>query len=250
MTQVIHSIKDFQNLKLSSKSLGFVPTMGALHDGHLSLIKKSLHENQTTVLSIFVNPTQFNNSNDLINYPKTWEEDLNKLQSLKVDYVLSPTKEDIYPLNYSYKVCENELSQILCGARRPGHFDGVLSVVLKLLNIVQPHRAYFGEKDYQQFLLIKNMVTSFFLKTEIISCPVIREPSGLAMSSRNKRLSAAQLSQASLVYEQLKSDKSLKQIQETLEKAGFKIDYLEEHYGRRFIAVFLGDVRLIDNVEL
>lgn len=194
ITDIQQWIKIRENLKSHGQKIGFVPTMGALHEGHLSLIKKSLKETTVTLVSLFINPTQFDNPNDLKNYPQKLERDIDLLKSITQDsptlhYVLIPTSEQMYPDQYHYKVTENQLSQQLCGAHRPGHFDGVLTVVLKLLNLAGAEKAYFGEKDYQQYLLIKNMVEAFFIPTEIIPCPTIREKSGLAMSSRNLRLS-------------------------------------------------------------
>ena len=156
--RVFKEIPSWINFRSNIKSsLGFVPTMGALHDGHMSLIKRSLSENKNTLVSIFLNPTQFNNAKDLEAYPSEINEDIKKLESLNNDdlYLITPRYEAIYPDNYTYKVIESQLSKKLCGSARPGHFDGVLTVVLKLLNIANADTAYFGEKDYQQYLLIK-----------------------------------------------------------------------------------------------
>lgn len=232
------------------KEIGFVPTMGALHQGHASLLKASRQENDYVVLSIFVNPTQFNNTEDLAKYPKTFEHDLALAESCQVDAVFAPEFAMMYPDQYRYKVSENEFSKILCGTHRPGHFDGVLSVVLKLLQIVKPHRAYFGLKDYQQFHLIKDMCASFFLDLEIKGLPTVREDSGLALSSRNTRLSAEGLQKASLIFKTLEKKLSLEESKQILRQEGFDIDYLEDHFNRRFVAASLEGVRLIDNVEL
>lgn len=243
--------QEFREQLSHQQSVGFVPTMGALHDGHASLIKKSVTENDVTILSIFVNPTQFDESSDFENYPSTLNEDLRLAEQNQVDYVLLPTFEDIYPDNYRYQIHENELSQILCGKSRKGHFNGVLTVVLKLLNLAQATRAYFGEKDYQQYLLIKDMCRSFFIKTEIVAAPIIRESSGLALSSRNKRLTEPEKLNASEFFATLKKkncdDSS---VQQQLEQLGFEIDYIETHNNRRFGAIRIGEVRLIDNVQL
>ena len=179
---------ELKNLEKQNVSIGFVPTMGALHQGHSALLDRSRRENQVTVLSIYVNATQFDNKDDLAKYPKTLERDQEIAAEHGVDYILLPTYEQIYPDGYRYKVTENDFSNQLCGAYRPGHFDGVLTVVMKLLNIVSPKHAYFGEKDYQQLQLITDMVKSFFMNVQVVPCTTVREADGLAMSSRNVRL--------------------------------------------------------------
>ena len=236
--------------ELSGQTLGFIPTMGALHNGHLSLMQRSKNENDKTLVSIFVNPTQFNDPKDLKKYPRTFESDLEKLKSIAVDYLLYPGYDDLYKDNYNYVIHEKELSSKLCGSHRPGHFDGVLSVVMKLLNIAKAHKAYFGEKDYQQFLLIKGMAEAFFINTEIIPCKLIRERDGLAMSSRNTLLTEEERIIAPKFYRHLSSAKSIDAVKNNLINDGFEIDYVEEIGRRRFGAVKLGKVRLIDNVEI
>ncbi len=254
MLRIINSVKDWQNNRMTDvflgKSVGFVPTMGALHEGHLALIKRSKSENDITVVSIFVNPTQFNDPDDLRKYPNTYEIDLEKLESEKVDYLFYPEYNELYPDNYGYKVIESEFSKKLCGADRPGHFDGVLTVVMKLLNIINPDKAYFGEKDYQQYLLIKGMVETFFISTEIIPCQTVRDVDGLAQSSRNKLLTKEERKRASIFPRLLRLNAGEKEIKEELEKKGFKVDYIEKINNRRFGAVRIGKVRLIDNVEI
>jgi pantoate--beta-alanine ligase len=252
MVQVIKEINEWKEIRkgeLNNKSIGLVPTMGALHEGHLSLMRRSLSDNEITVVSSFVNPAQFNDKSDFEKYPVTYDADIQKLNDLKIDYLLYPDSEDIYHDDYKYSVDENELSKILCGAYRKGHFEGVLSVVMKLLNIVKPQKAYFGEKDYQQYLLIKGMVDAFFMDVKIIPCPIIRENDGLAMSSRNIRLTEEERNMATLFPSLLKSKHSVKKAARILKKEGFKVDYIEEIDGRRFGAVHLGNVRLIDNVK-
>ncbi|MDZ4678475.1 MAG: pantoate--beta-alanine ligase [Oligoflexia bacterium] len=251
--EIIEHIKAWQNLRkldLKNKSLGFVPTMGALHGGHLSLVEKSRGENNLTLVSIFVNPTQFNDPKDLKNYPRPMSEDIEKLKSAGADYLLLPSFEELYPDGYNYAVTEKELSPYLCGTHRPGHFQGMLTVVLKLLQVAQAEHAYFGEKDYQQLLLIKKMAEAFFLSTEIIGCPTMRENDGLAMSSRNQLLAYDDRKKAPLFYKELSSQKTVKEIQLALQNEGFEIDYIEDRLNRRFGAVRLGSVRLIDNVEV
>jgi len=168
--------------------LGLVPTMGALHEGHRSLIQRSRRENARTLVSIFVNPTQFDDATDLAAYPRTLQQDIALLAAEGVDYVLIPRPEQLYPDGYRYRVTETQDAKMLEGVHRPQHFDGVLTVVLKLLLIARAHRAYFGEKDWQQLQLVRGMAGAFFLQTEIVPCPTVREQSGLAVSSRNARL--------------------------------------------------------------
>lgn len=252
--KVFHNVKAFQEWRSSiaaDKTVGFVPTMGALHEGHESLLQYSVKDNDFTVLSIFVNPTQFNNPDDLKNYPKTFESDLQMAQKNGVDAVFAPDcMEELYPDQYRYQISESEFSNQLCGAHRPGHFNGVLSVVMKLLNLADANRAYFGEKDHQQLTLIEGMVETFFLKTKIIPCPTIRESNGLAKSSRNLRLTADELKLAPLLYQTITTVRDREQAILKLSEVGFKVDYLEDHHQRRYVAAHLGKVRLIDNVQL
>ncbi len=253
MIEVINSVSDWKQIladKKNIKSIGFVPTMGALHKGHLSLVEKSVEENDLTVVSIFVNPTQFNDPNDLKNYPRNFDQDKNLLELHNVDYIFYPDYSEIYHDNYRYKVQELEFSKKLCGASRDGHFDGVLTVVMKLLNIIEADTAYFGEKDYQQYLLIDGMVKAFFMKTKIIPCATIRSAAGLAHSSRNELLTHKHREIAPLFAKLLRSNLSVEEIKNELNKSEFKVDYIEEIGSRRFGAVWLGKVRLIDNVEL
>ncbi len=251
MSLVIKSPKDFSSWRESQVgSLGFVPTMGALHSGHEELMRRARNENNLVVLSIFINPTQFNNPQDLEKYPQTWDADLAKAESNKVDVIFFPRYEDIYPDQYRYRLSENDFSKLLDGAHRPGHFDGVLSVVMKLFNIVQPNKAYFGEKDFQQLQLIRGMVESFFMKLEIVPVPTVREQDGLAKSSRNIRLSPEERARAPYIYQAITQSKSAEEASKQLTAAGFIVDYVTDLGNRRFVAAKLGDVRLIDNVEI
>ncbi|MDD2773596.1 MAG: pantoate--beta-alanine ligase [Elusimicrobiales bacterium] len=231
-------------------TLGFVPTMGALHAGHVSLVKKSAAENDRTLASIFVNPTQFDDPRDLENYPRALERDAKLLAASGADYLLAPEYGELYPDGYRYRVQETVDSKLLCGAHRPDHFDGVLTVVLKLLHIAGARRAYFGEKDYQQYLLIKGLAEAFFLDTEIIPCPTVREADGLAMSSRNMLLTPEQRAAAPQFHTALSAGKNTAAIRRLLARKGFSVDYVAEKYGRRFGAVRAGKVRLIDNVKI
>lgn len=260
------------------KSIGFVPTMGALHSGHLSLIQNSLKNNALTVVSIFVNPTQFNNSEDLKKYPRTLENDIEKINTISAKVILyAPSVEDVYEKNvkstpFNFDGIENQME----GKHRPGHFDGVGTIVKKLFQIVQPTNAYFGEKDFQQLQIIKKMVANEKLSVEIIGCKILREPNGLAMSSRNERLSKETRQNAATIYEFLKKAKVLfekKSAQEILkiakktfeENPTFELEYFEisdedkllpclrknksKKY-RAFIAVYTEGIRLIDNISL
>lgn len=246
--RIFENIAEWQAFRRTIQGdIGFAPTMGALHAGHASLFTRSKAENAFTIASIFVNPTQFNNQDDLTNYPRTLEGDIQILEAAGVDYLLLPNEKTLYPDGYAYRISENIFSKILCGAHRPGHFDGVLTVVMKLLQLVAPTRAYFGEKDYQQLSLIRGMAEAFFLPTQIVPCKTLREEDGLAMSSRNRRLTPEERQKAPLLYQALQSAKPLAEIRTELEAQGFAVDYLEEHEGRIFIAATLGKVRLIDN---
>ena len=261
----------------TNKSLGFVPTMGALHEGHLSIVKKAKKENDLIIVSIFVNPTQFDKVDDLKAYPKTIENDLELLKEIHCDYVFIPEVEDIYPENVkSANFDFDGLDKVMEGAFRTGHFDGVGTVVKRLFEIVEPTRAYFGEKDFQQLQIIKKMVEKNHLEVQIIPCEIYREKDGLAMSSRNTRLSKEQRDEAPLIQQTLLKCKNIfpereigdvkKMVEETfkdnniLDLEYFEIadvqtllsanDKLPNIKYRAFIAVFAGKVRLIDNIAL
>ncbi|HEY8266118.1 MAG TPA: pantoate--beta-alanine ligase [Steroidobacteraceae bacterium] len=231
---------------------GFVPTMGALHEGHLALVRRAKAENARAWASIFVNPSQFNDPGDLARYPRTVEKDLGLLRGAGCDLVFLPRAEEIYGDGYRYRVTESKLSLELEGASRPGHFDGVLTVVLKLLLLTRPERAYFGEKDFQQLQLVEGLVRAFFVDTEIVRCPTVREADGLAMSSRNRLLSPAERARAPALHRLLAQSVAERWLAEdaraALGREGFEVDYVADRDGRRLAAVRLGPVRLIDNV--
>lgn len=252
MIKIIETIEVMQALRerYPDKSIGFVPTMGNLHEAHLALVKRSSEQNDITVVSIFVNPIQFDNPDDLAKYPRTFEADLQKLADYEVDYVFAPQESDLYPDDARYRIQESTHEQHGCGRARPGHLSGSMTVVMKLLNIVQATRAYFGEKDYQQWQLVKGMVEAFFMPVEIVSVPLIRESTGLAMSSRNNRLSVDERMHAAEFYRILNEKQPIDATRNALEQEGFKVDYIEDLDNRRLAAVFLGDVRLIDNIEI
>lgn len=250
MIRVLRRVEEWRALRRGAQeSLGFVPTMGALHPGHLSLVARSQQENDHTLVSLFVNSAQFDEAQDFERYPRTWEADLALLEGAGVDYVFHPSHEELYPDAYRYRLSETELSRTLCGAQRPGHFEGMLTVVLKLLQIAGADRAYFGEKDYQQYLLVRGMAEAFFLPTEIVACPIVREEDGLAMSSRNRRLTPEQRALAPMLARVLREAPSPGEARATLLAQGFGVDYVEDHPDRRFGSVRLGPVRLIDNVR-
>jgi pantoate--beta-alanine ligase len=263
------------SMKAQGKSVGFVPTMGALHTGHIHLVTRSDRENDVTACSIFVNPIQFNNPEDLNKYPRTLEQDLHVLEENACDFVFVPSVEEMYPAPVSEKYDFGALEKVMEGAHRPGHFNGVAVVVKKLFDICQPDRAYFGEKDFQQLRIIQSLVKMEKMAVEIVPCPTVREPDGLAMSSRNRRLSEAERAAAPEIYRTLLQARELsmtlpvgelKRISTArLEEAGFKVDYFEiadteslqtannwEDYPELIacVAAFLGKVRLIDNMIL
>ena len=259
--------------KMLRKSVGFVPTMGALHKGHLALIKESQHDNQVTVCSIYVNPAQFNNSEDLAKYPRTLERDIEMLKSAGCDALFSPANEEIYPEKPMITISFGHLEQILEGKFRPGHFSGVAKVVSKLFNIVQPSCSYFGQKDFQQFKIVECLVRELMFKTELRCIPIQRESDGLAMSSRNMRLNVEERTNATIFYKALKLAKQrlaegigMSQIKKEVklyceEIPGIRLEYLELADTANFvltenvtgsaillIAGFVGEVRLIDNL--
>ncbi|MBV9575406.1 MAG: pantoate--beta-alanine ligase [Gammaproteobacteria bacterium] len=249
---IVTTLNDWQCIrkKLIAKTIGFVPTMGHLHAGHLQLCQQSQAENDITVVSIFINPTQFNVANDFEKYPRTIEKDKQLLLSQQIDYIFLPDVTAMYPDNYEIQIAEINLSKELEGEHRPGHFNGMLTIVLKLLNLVQATRAYFGEKDYQQLCLIKKMAAALFIPTEIIACATVRAEDGLALSSRNSRLTAEQRQKAADFPRLLQSTLSPEEIVIELQQLGFKVDYVVDKWQRRLGAVWLEDVRLIDNIPL
>jgi pantoate--beta-alanine ligase len=230
--------------------IGFVPTMGALHRGHASLVERCRRENEVVVVSIFVNPSQFNDPKDLERYPRTLDQDLATLEGLGADEVFVPPALELYPHGYRFRVEAENMTNVMEGAHRPGFLQGVMTIVLKLLNLVQAGRAYFGEKDYQQLKIVTDMVEDFFIRTEIIACPTVREESGLAESSRNRLLSAEAREKASCLFRALTINSGADAAKAMMETAGLRVDYVEEHWGRRFAAASLEGVRLIDNVPL
>ena len=254
MTTLFENLATWRHERLHQRraglTLGFVPTMGALHDGHLSLVRRSRAENDRTVVSIFVNPTQFHDPTDLAQYPKTLDTDLEMLRRERTDFVLFPAATDLYRDGFRFRVSETELSKTLEGAHRPGHFEGVLSIVLKLLHIASADRAYFGEKDWQQLQLVRGMADAFFVPTEIVACATVRESDGLALSSRNRLLLPADRQKAAQFFRLLSTAPTPDAAAGALRQAGFVVDYIDEWNGRRLGAVRLGGVRLIDNVML
>ncbi|MEJ8569334.1 pantoate--beta-alanine ligase [Elongatibacter sediminis] len=248
--KVFDELDAWRDYRAGREAPGFIPTMGALHPGHLSLVQRGVAENPWTVASIFVNPAQFNDPADLRAYPRQVDADLAQLETAGVEAVLLPNEKALYPDEYRYRLSESELSRRLCGAHRPGHFDGVLTVVLKLLNLVRPASAYFGEKDYQQLQLIRGMAEAFFLQTRIVGCPIVREVDGLAMSSRNLRLDPEQRRTAPQLHRVITTAGGPGEAVAALADLGFEVDYVEDVDDRRFAAARLGEVRLIDNVPL
>lgn len=256
------------------KKIGFAPTMGALHQGHISLYKAAKEENDEIIASIFINPTQFNNIDDLNNYPQTLEEDLKMLEDCGVDSIYVPSVEDLYPegltsKNYDFDGLELEME----GKYRPGHFNGVGTVVEELFRQVQPHNAYFGEKDFQQLAIIKKLVEKLHLPIKIHGIPTYREKDGLAMSSRNLRLTEAQRKDATLLYstlldaknwyQEMPLEKVYQKVQENFTNSPLELEYFiiadeatlkeksnEEGTFRAFITAHAGEIRLIDNMRM
>lgn len=236
--------------EIKGDSVGIVMTMGAIHAGHVAIIKKCISENEITIVSLFLNPTQFDNRKDFNKYPMTWETDIELLRQAGVNYLFAPSKKEIYKDNYNYQIEERSLSNILCGKSRDGHFTGVLTVVMKLLMLTQPSSAYFGEKDYQQLTLIKEMIKAFFIPINIIGCEIVRDNNGVALSSRNTHLSTSGYKKAKKFANIIKRHECLESTKKQIEDENIMIDYLEEHNKRCFAAVIIDETRLIDNVKL
>ncbi|NBC83225.1 MAG: pantoate--beta-alanine ligase [Bacteroidetes bacterium] len=270
------AVHDFvQSHKKKDKTVGFVPTMGALHEGHIQLIKKSKLQNHITVVSIFVNPTQFNNQADYHKYPNHIKNDTEKLEQVGCDVLFHPDVEEMYPVPDHRKFDFGELEQMMEGAYRPGHFNGVAQIVSKLIEAVPAQKAYFGQKDFQQLAIVRKLVGDYNYPVEIIGCPTVRESDGLAMSSRNERLTSAQRQNAPVIYQSLLQAKKMypeknineikKYVVENINKIPeFNVEYFEivDHYTLRpihspqsdkyvtaCIAVYVQDVRLIDNIN-
>ncbi|ACM61067.1 pantoate--beta-alanine ligase [Caldicellulosiruptor bescii] len=275
VVQKIQEMKEIaKKLKKEGKSIGFVPTMGYLHEGHLSLVRLSKQQNDITIMSIFVNPIQFGPNEDYDRYPRDFERDKSLAEKEGVDYIFYPSVEEMYPEDFKTVVSVKKITEIMCGKSRPGHFDGVATVVLKLFNIVNPDRAYFGQKDAQQLAVIKQMVKDLNLDVEIVPCPIVREQDGLAMSSRNVYLSEEERKSATVLYRALnlakemieKGQKDVSSIKRAMEEMILKekytkIDYIEFVNNDTFeiiskvegkvliaLAVFVGKARLIDNI--
>lgn len=275
---IFETVSDLQKailpLKEAGKSVGFVPTMGALHEGHVSLVRKSIEQNDITVVSIFVNPTQFNNKEDLVKYPRTLDKDSALLKDIGADFIFAPNVNEVYPEPDTRQFDFGLLDKVMEGKFRPGHFNGVAQVVSRLFDIVKPDRAYFGEKDFQQLAIIRDMVKQYAFPIEIIPMPIVREESGLAKSSRNQRLSKEEKEDAVAICRALyRSKESIDKysVQETCRNVvdeinsipSLTVEYFEivdgdslqsinnwsdTSYAVGCITVFCGEVRLIDNI--
>jgi pantoate--beta-alanine ligase len=276
--KIIQSISALQQeiglQKKEGRSVGFVPTMGALHNGHLQLVKRCVSENDIAVVSIFVNPTQFNDKNDLVKYPRTLEADCKLLEGAGCNIVFAPTEEEMYPEPDTRQFAFGTLETVMEGACRPGHFNGVAQIVSKLFDAVAPHKAYFGEKDFQQLAIIREMAKQLKYDIEIIACPIVREADGLAMSSRNTRLTPTQRKNAVEISQALFKSRNFaagKSVQEVIDETVSYLNTVPELQVEYFnivdartlqsisqwsdteeavgcIAVFCGEVRLIDNI--
>ncbi len=276
---VLETIKQTREKSLSllreGLVIGFVPTMGYLHEGHLSLVRTAKQDCDVVFASIFVNPTQFGPTEDLATYPRDLDRDLELLGSEGVDYVFFPSNEMMYPQGYKTYITVEEISGILCGKSRPTHFRGVATVVAKLMNIVMPHRMYMGEKDFQQVVVLETMIRDLNFSTRIVRCPIVREEDGLAMSSRNKYLDPQQRKQALCLHESMQiakrmfaegiteTEKLRAAMQQHIESIGGVIDYIEfvdstslesldqvSTGNRILLAVKIGSTRLIDNTQV
>lgn len=276
--KVINNIKELQQylaeVRADKKQIGFVPTMGALHNGHVSLVSRSANENNECVVSVFVNPTQFNDKNDLLTYPRTLENDCVLLQQAGCTVVFAPSEKEMYPEPDMRVFNLGAVAEVMEGPRRPGHFNGVAQIVSKLFDIVKPDNAYFGEKDFQQVAIIREMVKQLNLPVNIVSCPIVREADGLAMSSRNTRLSDQQRRKAPLIARTLKESTTfvpVKSVKEVIDyvigtinsESDMEVEYYEvvdgftmqpitswadTTYPVGCITVYCGKVRLIDNI--
>ncbi len=277
--KLVHTINELRTelevLRKVGKKIGFVPTMGALHNGHASLVRRAVEENDIVVVSVFVNPTQFNDKNDLLKYPRTLEADCELLKKVGAAYVFAPSVEEIYPEPDTRQFSYAPLDTVMEGKFRPGHFNGVCQVVSKLFMIVEPDKAYFGEKDFQQLAIIREMVKQMKFPLEIVGCPIVREEDGLALSSRNARLSDEQRQQALNISKTLFASQeyavahSVAETQKFVEDSiasseGLELEYFElvdgitlqkisdwneADYVVGCITVFCGEVRLIDNIK-
>lgn len=277
--KLVHTISELQAelsaLKAQEKKVGLVPTMGALHAGHASLVKRSVDDNDVTVVSVFVNPTQFNDKNDLVKYPRTLEADCKLLEAAGASFVFAPEVEEMYPEPDTRQFSFSPLDTVMEGKFRPGHFNGVAQIVSKLFDAVKPHRAYFGEKDFQQLAIIREMVKQLNLELEIVGCPIVREEDGLALSSRNMLLSAEErkialkISQTLFKSRTFAANHSLRETVKFVEdgiasEPGLRLEYFEIVDGNTLqtvrnwddtdyivgcITVFCGAVRLIDNIK-
>ena len=277
--EIVHTIKDLQAalavLRAQGKTVGLVPTMGALHAGHASLVKRCVAENDAAVVSVFVNPTQFNDKNDLAKYPRTLEADCSFLEQCGAAFAFAPSVEEMYPEPDTRQFSYAPLDTVMEGKFRPGHFNGVCQIVSKLFEAVKPDRAYFGEKDFQQLAIIREMVRQLKFPLEIVGCPIVREEDGLALSSRNARLSAEERQQALKISQTLFASRDFakthtvaetqKFVEDAIEAApGLRLEYFElvdgntlqkianwedTQYAVGCITVFCGEVRLIDNIK-
>ena len=277
--EIVHTIKDLQAalaaLRAQGKTVGLVPTMGALHAGHASLVKRCVAENDAAVVSVFVNPTQFNDKNDLAKYPRTLEADCSLLEQCGAAFAFAPSVEEMYPEPDTRQFSYAPLDTVMEGKFRPGHFNGVCQIVSKLFEAVKPDRAYFGEKDFQQLAIIREMVRQLKFPLEIVGCTIVREEDGLALSSRNARLSAAERQQALKISQTLFASRDFakthtvaetqKFVEDAIEAApGLRLEYFElvdgntlqkianwedTQYAVGCITVFCGEVRLIDNIK-
>ncbi len=276
--KIVHTVAELQQVlsvaREAGKQIGFVPTMGALHNGHASLVKESVHNNDITAVSIFVNPTQFNDSSDLEHYPRTFDADVELLSEVGADIIFAPSPQEMYPTEDTRQFDYDPLDKVMEGAMRPGHFNGVCQIVSKLLEAAKPNRAYFGEKDFQQLAIIRRMVRELEYPVEIVGCPIVREADGLALSSRNMRMNPEERKTALNISATLRKSinfaashsvvDTLAMVQDSIAAVdGLELEYFQivdgdtlqpvanwddSSYIVGCITVFCGPVRLIDNI--
>ncbi len=251
MVKVIRTIDEARSLASERNgTLGIIPSLGNFHLGHQSLFKKSVEQNDLTMVCNVLTPIIFNDLANFTAYPRTPEKDLVRVAETGADILFIPSTEELFLNPFNYSVVETEFSNTLEGKNRPAHFDGVLTVILKLLLMLKPDNLYLGEKDFQQLELIRGMCQAFYISSHIVACPIIRSDTGLAYSSRNSKLNKEQLSKAAHFPKLLASEHTPEEIAAKLTNLGFAVQYIEEHNNRRYGAVILDSIRLIDNVDL
>ena len=246
----ISTITELQSYRAQcTQAVALVPTMGNLHKGHLELIRSAYQDHAHVIVSIFVNPTQFNDRNDFKKYPRTLDIDLNALNAYPNTLVFVPEVHTMYPDQKRFSIHEATHTEYACGKTRPGHFSGVMTIVMKLLHLTRANTLYLGEKDFQQLQLLRDMIAAFFIPTKVIAVQTVRAPTGLALSSRNRLLTKKEQIKAADFYKILQQKKSISNTIALLTKAGFQVDYVEDFLEKRLAAVYYQQIRLIDVID-